>query len=535
MTPVGEAGWPESFIPLDGALAEPGTVLTDLRSGQITLLGSTVRIGDPVDWQQRAQPRLWRFHLYYWDWAWALAASSDRETARAEFARLWRSWQEGCPLGRADAWLPYPAALRAWSWCGLYRPLVAGTRLDGPFRHALRMHAAFLRRHLEYDVGGNHLIKDLKALLGLGVFNGDEAGVRSAVTALERQIRTQVLADGGHYERAPAYHCQVLGDLIDIATLLAQSGRRASPVLDGAIAAMREWLGAVLGPDGGVPLLNDGFEVAPARLALLSPAQAPSGRVALLGDTGLVRAADGPWHLLADVGDPCPDELPAHAHADTLGFLLYLNGAPLLADTGTSTYAAGPIRDYERSTAAHSTVQVADENSTEVWGAFRAGRRARVRRVVAREDSGSVLIEASHDGYRHLPSGPVHTRRWTVEGGQVLIHDRVDSATWRAGVLSVTARWQFAPGWHVALDDDGATVTGPGGSVRTGVKASVPFRLRVRSRPVATGFGRTTLAPALCCEIEARLPVRCVTTWRRVRFPVDLETVGFGPAAGGEA
>ncbi len=75
--------------------------------------------------------------------------------------------------GRGDAWLPYPAALRAWSWCGLYRSLVAGSPIEQRSSPSLAAHAGFLRRHLESDVGGNHLIKNLKALAGLAVFFGD--------------------------------------------------------------------------------------------------------------------------------------------------------------------------------------------------------------------------------------------------------------------------------------------------------------------------------------------------------------------------
>ena len=68
-----------------------------------------------------------------------------------------------------------------------------------------------------------------------------------------------------------------------------------------------------------------------------------------------------------------------------------MDGVPLLVDTGTSTYAPGPVRDYERSTAAHNTVEVDGANSTEVWGAFRAARRARVGKVVARDDGGALI------------------------------------------------------------------------------------------------------------------------------------------------
>ena len=89
------------------------------------------------------------------------------------FARLWRSWRAACAFGRGDAWLPYPAALRAWSWCGLYRDLVADSDLEPCFVRELALHTGFLRLHLESDVGGNHLVKDLKALIGLAVFFGD--------------------------------------------------------------------------------------------------------------------------------------------------------------------------------------------------------------------------------------------------------------------------------------------------------------------------------------------------------------------------
>ena len=84
-----------------------------------------------------------------------------------------------------------------------------------------------------------------------------------------------------------------------------------------------------------------------------------------------------------------------------------MDGVPLLVDTGTSTYAPGPVRDYERSTAAHNTVEVDGTDSTEVWGAFRAARRARVTRRRGRAADGGVLtIEAVHDGFRRLPGRP---------------------------------------------------------------------------------------------------------------------------------
>jgi uncharacterized heparinase superfamily protein len=328
-------------------------------------------------------PLLWRFHLYYWDWAWALGSASGRTGGRALFAALWRSWHAAVTPGRGPAWHPYPAALRAWTFCGLHRALACGTSIDAPLRAELAAHAGFLRRNLETDVGGNHLIKNLKALVGLAVFFGDDRLLTRALGRLRRELSVQVLADGGHYERAPAYHCQVLADLVDIDRLLQAVGRDDRAGLPGKITAMRRWLGAVLTPGGDVPLLNDGFPVSRELLAELAPAAPPGGPLQVLPDTGLARATAGGWHLLADIGPPCPRELPAHAHADTLSCLVHVDEVPLLIDTGTSTYAAGAVRDRERSTSAHNTLEVGGRDSTEVWGAFRAGRRARVRGVSA--------------------------------------------------------------------------------------------------------------------------------------------------------
>ena len=47
------------------------------------------------------------------------------------------------------------------------------------------------------------------------MFFGTNGCCAPGAGTLTAQLAMQVLPDGGHYERAPAYHCQVLADLID--------------------------------------------------------------------------------------------------------------------------------------------------------------------------------------------------------------------------------------------------------------------------------------------------------------------------------
>jgi uncharacterized heparinase superfamily protein len=509
--PAAAVGWPPGFDPLDSRLPGQWPSPATLQAGKIRLLGIMGDLSEPGGWQHRDKPLLWRFHLHYWDWAWGLAADPDAGRAAAVFARLWRSWQAANPFGLGDAWYPYPAALRAWSWCGLHRDLVTGSDIEPAFIGELAAHAGFLRRHLESDVLGNHLIKDLKALVGLAVFFGDDQLLQRARRRVARQVRDQVLPDGGHYERSPAYHCQVLADLIDIDALLRAAGRAGIPDITAAIVRMRCWLGAVLGPDGTLPMLGDGYPVAEGLIAALGPVP-PGGDPGLvtMPGTGLVRATAGEWHLLADVGAPGPAALPGHAHAGTLGCLVHVNRTPLLIDTGTSTYAPGTVRDYERSTAAHNTAEVDGANSTEVWGAFRAGRRARVHGVRARATADGITIEAGHDGFRGLPGHPYHHRRWTLNAAEL----RVDDVITGTGRHAVAVRWHLAPGSTVEANRAGAAVTGAGAALRVDVTASGPLTLATDTGQLAAGFLQRADAPVLTCRVHAALPVRVTTRWR---------------------
>ena len=528
-SPKTGTGWPARYKPIDASLWRGWTGQDQLRDGVLTLLGETRALtpdqgGDPenrwaaASWDVPDAPLLWRFHLYYWDWAWALAGQRARPAARALFAAVWRSWHAAVAPGRGPAWLPYPVALRAWSFCGIHHALVKGSPIEPAFRAELAAQAGFLRRNLETDVGGNHLIKNLKALAGLAVFFGDDGLLDDIRDRLPRQLTVQVLPDGGHYERAPAYHCQVLGDLIDMARLLTAAGRESPAGLTESIESMRAWLGTALDPAGDVPLLNDGFPVDRDLVAALKPTRRPARPLLLLPETGLARAAAGSWELLADIGLPCPRELPAHAHADTLTCLVHVDSEPLLVDTGTSTYTAGAVRDHERSTAAHNTVEIDGQDSTEVWGAFRAGRRARVGNVSTAASAEMVTVEAEHDGYRHLKGAPRHHRRWSLTGHGLRVDDQISGR----GRHQVVLRWHVAPGARIQLHPRGATVSTATATFDVTVTTAGGLALEATTAQVSAGFGHTVEAPVLVCTLHPELPARISTVWRGPKPPEEL-------------
>lgn len=413
-------------MPLDGVQGTGYPSAAENAQGIFEFIGERLSLGVAAQWEPHEASQLWRYHLHYMEWAWSFAAEPDREWARAQFGKLWRSWRRGTVFGRWDAWSPYVVSLRAWVLCGVYRQLVAGGPDEEEYLADLARHAAFLRANLEQDVGGNHLIKNLKGLLGTAVFLQDQKKEQMALRKLGRQLELQVLADGGHFERSPSYHCQVLSDLIDMQGLLDAAGRPPIGALHDSITRMRDWLGAMLLPDGDVPLFNDCTLVGKERLGLLGPTQVDAAPLTLLADSGYVVMRPSPRvHIIADVGPPCPRELPAHAHADCLSFVMSVDGRRFLVDTGTSTYRAGWIRDHERSTRAHNTVQIGGVDQTEVWGSFRAARRANPRLEMATQHDDELQVSASHDGYERLPGQPRHRRTWLGTSDSLIIVDEI--------------------------------------------------------------------------------------------------------------
>jgi uncharacterized heparinase superfamily protein len=115
-------------------------------------------------------------------------------------------------------------------------------------------------------------------------------------------------------------------------------------------------------------------------------------------------------YLIFDAGRPCPDYLPAHAHADLLSFELTVNGDRVLVDSGVYEYAPGPWRDFFRSTRAHNTVEVDGENQSDVWASFRVARRAHVESSSFTPTEQDFAIRASHDGYAHGRPSTSHRR-----------------------------------------------------------------------------------------------------------------------------
>lgn len=401
-----------------------------LEPNRVRILNVESDISSPSAWENPGQSRLWLYNLHYCD----DLNAQDAALRLPWHQRLVTRWHNENPPGQGTGWEPYPLSLRIVNWIKWH---LSQAKLDQAAVQSLAVQARFLSRRLEHHILGNHLLANAKALIFAGIFfEGAEAGSWRALGTglLEREIGEQVLADGGHFELSPMYHNLVLLDLLDVFNLCALSGFEPPTGLERALSAMLAWSQIMYHPDGDIPFFNDAaFGIAPKPAELVNYAGALGVEVAATPDplplmhlaaTGYARLTAGAAVLFADMAAVGPDYLPGHAHADTLGFELSLGGQRMIVNGGTSVYGVGADRACQRATRSHSTLVLDGSNSSEVWGGFRVGRRARIHD--ARTQSGDpVRAQASHDGYRFLNGRPRHHRLWELGAGGLLVADRV--------------------------------------------------------------------------------------------------------------
>jgi uncharacterized heparinase superfamily protein len=422
--------------------------------------------GPLFDWQNPGKSHLWLYNLHYFDDLNAHGASS-----RLDIHRQWLAqWLQDNPTGEGVGWEPYPSSLRIVNWV---KWLLAGNEPLPDMLASLFQQAHLLSQQLEYHLQGNHLLANAKALVFAGsIFEGEAAAgwLSQGLAILDEQHREQLLADGGHFELSPMYHSIILVDVLDVIQLGQvyrgeEIGRMHSALRERA-ASMASWLEGLLHPDGDIPFFNDAaFGIAPRPAAILDYAHRlgvsrpiADGASHHFDESGYIALRQHRQVALLDVAAIGPDYIPGHAHADTLSFEWSLFGQRVLVNSGTSEYGVGAERQRQRGTAAHNTVVVNGEDSSEVWSGFRVARRARPINVQMSVSGDSSIARASHTGYRRLRPKVTHTREWRVMPGSLRVTD-----TLKGHYKQAVAYFYVHPQVAVSASDDGISLLLPNG------------------------------------------------------------------------
>src|SRR5680860_1450867 len=206
--------------------------------------------GAPGYWTDSRDGLLFLFHLHGFAELARYASGPPSESGDRYWEAVIANWLDAFERPALPAWHPYPMSGRIIAWCAALSREGWLASLRPALLRSLSAQARLLRRSVEHDIGGNHVLRNATALVVAGVCLEDAGHTGRGLRLLERQLDAQILADGGHEERSPSYHRLVLGDLLDTRTALLRAEAPSPPWLDRAIENMDPTLQSIAGPAG---------------------------------------------------------------------------------------------------------------------------------------------------------------------------------------------------------------------------------------------------------------------------------------------
>jgi len=394
---------------------------------------------DKIDWNWNGFGKLWTYNLNYFDFL--MQANFQRETGfqlMLNFINQYQYIQDGHEA--------YPTSLRIINWIKfISQHNIESEIID----RSLFTDLTRLQKNIEYHIMGNHLLENGFSLLFGAFYFKDTQMLSKAESILKLELNEQVLNDGAHFELSPMYHQILLVKVLDCINLLSNNefeGRSSIlKLLKGKSRVMLGWLQNVTFSNGDIPHVNDstyGISPSTEEIEVYAKKLSVEPINIELKECGYRMISKNGNEIFMDVGNIGPDYIPGHAHSDTLNFIFYHQGIPIIVDTGISTYEKNEKRQFERSTCAHNTVMINDREQSEIWGGFRVAKRAK---GIILEETENTLI-ATHTGYDDL--GIAHKRSFTFLDDAIRIHDGINSLS------CATFYLHFHPNFSITIDDN---------------------------------------------------------------------------------
>lgn len=351
------------------------------------------------------------------------------------------SWIEDNKTGFGVNWAcPMDVAIRAINWMAAIALIGDrfSTKQDSQFISlfvkSLWDHGCFLRDHLEWngpvaDSGANHLLTNLVGLFSVGCFFSDTrkglGWLRYGHKHISNQTERQVLSDGVHFERSPAYHRLCTELLLWSKSLAKCFSYPFSDSFSDKLFGMQCFAVSCMKPSGAASLFGDNDTG-----RLLKPSASPSfdftylaanlkdknsffsldrflldgtncfspcmSRKTAFPNGGLYLLSNNVATLFVRAGDIAYDG--THAHNDQLSFELTLGNQDIFVDRGTGSYLP-KHRNVFRSTSAHNTFQINNAEQNRLGpGLFQM--KDDTKTIVTEYDL--CRLKAHHSGFKSL-------------------------------------------------------------------------------------------------------------------------------------
>ena len=347
-------------------------------------------------------------YMHSFAWLRDLAALNDREATAPIAEQLMRAWLPSHGDIIADpAWRGDLAGLRLLFWMA-HAPLILSSP-DIIYRSSVLSALARTARHLE-QVAGNTAkgVARIEAWAGAVAANllmpGGETRRSFSESGLKQALAKGLFEDGGPICRSPERLAHLLQALAMLQKVYAARGERADPIVAGALHDGMGLFGALILGDGALSSWQGGLPLAKSEVEALCRGAAVRARPKRQSfDWGYQRLESAQTVIVMDAAPPPIGATLDAACASTLAFEMSDGGHRLIVNCGGSQAGAVLVSDALaqalRTTAAHSTLVLADSNSTALLGQGGLGAGVGQVEIDWQDTPAASRIQASHDGY----------------------------------------------------------------------------------------------------------------------------------------
>lgn len=345
---------------------------------------------------------LWQFNLQYMEYLIPLAIKY-KESGEARYYKKLRefltTWMKRYPEPEGDAWAPYVISLRIPNLLIVINLIETELKTDREFFEelvrSLYRQYNYLQYNTEKHLLGNHYLENLKCLLICSILFGEADKENKYRIEMKRQIEEQILADGLHFERSFMYHKIVLEDLLRVILALEQAERKNDEQLSYFKETFKKMCDVEASFEKDIArtlLFNDaGNNVSKSARALIRAGKRlglldkVNDQMTELSEAGYYQYKKDDVQLILDCGEIGPDYIPGHGHCDCFSYELFYKGEDVIVNSGTFQYQ-DKKRAYFRSTGAHNTFQIGDNEQSQCWGEHRVARRIHKIRASRKEE-----------------------------------------------------------------------------------------------------------------------------------------------------
>ena len=397
-------------------------------NGDYSLRGAIVNAPGNNPFYLRPPNEEWAMSLQSFDWLQHIIALNTPKTNMIAVQAI-QDWVTYTSLSNRLAWRSEIIARRLMVWSQALPFLMPFmTTIDrAKVLSSMGTQARYLEHMVESTLPGYARIVSACGLTySAFAITGGSGRLQTGIRILCRELKKQILQDGGHISREPKHLAQLLMDLTAIRLAMQQRHIEVPQDITASCNLISSAIDFYCFPDGQFCVFNGSTQGEKSLIDAakkLKPKNSKGFQYATA--SGYQKLISGQSHIMMDVGKTPPATYSQNTHIAPLAFEFAHNTQRIFVNCGPNLVNGNEWREASRTPAAHNTLSfpslssnffIKSDFSKKMLGTrlSTSNLKCVARRI---EDSGGTWLEASHNLFAKLNGYSHHRRIYLMTDG----------------------------------------------------------------------------------------------------------------------